>query len=475
MNHPVPLRRRAGALIATAGLAAAGLVALTAPANAAVPTLATAASGSFDWKVSTTFDTSFATHELTGTTEDDATGVISFPASWSTVDPATGEGTVQYDGAVKGSFVAAGATQYWVKIEDPAVVVDADGEGRITAEVSAWNTGGMGSAEASTTPARVVVTTFDAAGKWSTKSIAATPDWAGVLPADSAEATALGIAAGQPQDGKAFAPSFLGQITSGVRARFHWTASGSESKAPAPFTATYADVAKTVTTTTTYAAQQASIKVDGTGFIPAEKPGDNGVYVGLAPAGGLPDVSSQAGMSAFAASQWVPAAAIRSGAFSTTLTAAGTKLDRTKAYAVYTWRAHARSSASQDSQTAVTLDWSQLTATTTPPPVPTKGTTTVAGKVTKKPTTKKGGTLAVSFTSTGAAPTGKVTVKLTRKGAKAVNRTAKVTAGKAVVKLPKLKAGAWKATITYAGSDTLQGSTKVVKFTVKKAPKAKKK
>lgn len=471
MNHPVPLRRRAGALLATAGLATAGLVALTAPANAAVPTVATAASGSFDWKVSTTFDTSFGAHELVGATETDA-GVISFPATWSTVDPATGEGTVQYDGSVKGSFVAGGVAQYWVKIEDPAVSVDAAGEGRITAEVSAWNTGGMGSSEASTSPARVVVTTFDAAGKWSTKSIAATPDWAGVLPADSPQAAELGIAAGQPQDGKSFAPSFLGQITPGVRARFHWTASGSESKAPAPFTASYADVAKSVALTTTYAAQQATIKVDGTGFIPAEKPGDNGVYVGLAPAGGLPDVSSQTAMSAFAASQWVPASAIRNSAFSTTLTVAGSKLDKTKSYAVYTWRAHVRSSASQDTQTAVNLDWAQLTAPSTQNP-PVKGTTTVAGKVTKKPTTRKGGVLKVSLTSTGAAPTGKVTVKLTRKGAKAINRQGAIKGGAAVVKLPKLKAGAWKATITYAGSDTLGGSTKVVKIKVAKATKKK--
>jgi Htaa protein len=468
MNHPVPHRRRAGALLATAGLAAAGLVALTGPADAAVPTLATAASGSFDWKVSTTFDTSFATHELTGTTETEA-GVVSFPATWSTVDPATGEGTVQYDGAVKGSFVVGGATQYWVKLEDPAVTVDAAGEGQITAEVSAWNVAGMGSPEASTTPARVVVTTFDAAGTWSTKSIAATPDWAGVLPADSPQADALAIPDGQPVDGKSFAATFLGQITSGVRARFYASGSVTDAnKAPAPFTASYADVAKTVTTSTTYAAQQATIKVDGTGFIPADKPGDNGVYVGLAPAGGLPDVTSQAAMSAFAASQWVPASAIRNSAFSTTLTVAGSKLDKTKSYAVYTWRAHARSSASQDSQTAVTFDWAQLTA----PPAPAKGTTTVTAKVTKKPTTKKGGTLKVSLTSTGAAPTGKVTVKLTRTGAKAVNRAAAIKSGKAVMKLPRLKAGTWKATIAYAGTDTLEGSTKTVKLTVKAPKKA---
>ncbi len=471
MTHPRTLRHRAAATVATAGLVASGIVALAAPtATAAAPPLAKAASGSFNWKVSTTFDTSFATQELVGATENAADGVISFPATWSSVDPVSGEGTVQYDGSVKGSFVFGGATQYWVKIEDPAVTVDAAGEGQITAEVSAWNTAGMGSPEASTSPARVVVTTFDAASRWSTKSIAATPDWEDVLPAGSPEAVALGIPPGQPVEGRSFAPSFLGQITSGVRAHFYWS-TGSDRKAPAPFTATYADVAKTVATTTSYAAQQVSIKVDGKGFIPAEKPGDNGVYVGLAPAGGLPDVSTQAAMGAFAATQWAPASATPNGPLPTTLPVADAKLDKSKSYAVYTWRAHVRSSASQDSETAVALDWSQLTA----PPAVTKSATKATVKVAKRPTARKGGSLVVKLTSTGGTPSGKVTVKLTRKGAKAIGRSATLKGGRAIVKLPKLKAGRWKATVSYAGTAAFDDVTTSVTVKVAKPKKPTKK
>ena len=38
-----------------------------------------------------------------------------------------------------------GATQYAVTIADPAVIVDADGQGEITAVVSAFNVAGNGS------------------------------------------------------------------------------------------------------------------------------------------------------------------------------------------------------------------------------------------------------------------------------------------------------------------------------------------
>ena len=81
---------------------------------------------------------------------------------------------------------------------------------------------------------------------WAAESLTATPDWAGVLPADSAEATGLGIGAGKPIDGKAFAPSFLGQIDTGLRAHFYASGSGSDpKKAPASFTATADPIAAT--------------------------------------------------------------------------------------------------------------------------------------------------------------------------------------------------------------------------------------
>jgi hypothetical protein len=451
----------AGALASTT-LATVGL-AVTTPAQAALAT------GSFKWEISQQFDDHLSTHELADGATEDADGVISFPATSTSVDPATGVGTVQYDGSVKGSFVNAGSPFYWVKLEDPAVSVAADGEGQITALVSAWNTGAMGSSEATTSPARVVVTTFDAAGKWSTGSVAATPDWAGILP-EGAGSVELGIGAGKPVDGKSFAPTFLGQITSGVRAHFY--ASGATSdpkKAPSAFTASYVSVAHTVTATPSYANQSVSIKVDGAGFTGTDgNPGDDGVYVGLAPAGGLPSTATQADMDKFAAAQWIPAASVKDGAISTTLTATAAVLKQGTAYSVYTWRAHSHSTTTQDTETPVTIDWSKLTVT---PATPTKAATKVTAKVTKKPTTAKGGTLSIGLKGTGGKPAGKVTVKLTSKGKKAVTKTAKAKNGKAVVKLPKLKAGSWKATVVYAGSGDFKAAKDVVTFKVKKSKK----
>lgn len=456
MTQQTRVRRVAGlaaGALASTTLATVGIAALSAPAQAAP------AAGAFNWEISQQFDDHLSTHELVGVTEN-ADGVLSFPAVSSSIDPTTGVGTVQYDGSVKGSFVNAGSPFYWVKLEDPAVAVAADGKGQITALVSAWNASAMGSSEATTSPARVVVTTFDAAGKWSTGSIAATPDWAGILP-EGPGSVALGIGAGKPVDGKSFAPTFLGQITSGVRAHFYGSGTSADSKkAPSAFSATPAVPA--VTTATTYSKQTATVAVTGTGFTGSDgNPGDDGIYVGLAPAGGLPATGTQADMDKFIDADWIPASALASGSFRKSLSASAADLKKGTSYAVYTWRAHGHKSASQDTQTAVTIDWSKLSV------APTKA----SAKVTKKPTTAKGGALVVKLKSSGGKPAGKVTVKLTSKGKKAITKTAKVKNGKAVVKLPKLKAGSWKAKVVYAGSGKFKSAKDVVKFKVKKSKK----
>jgi hypothetical protein len=381
------------------------------------------------------------------------------------VDPATGVGTVQYDGSVKGSFVNAGSPFYWVKLEDPAVSVAADGEGQITALVSAWNTGGMGASEATSSPARVVVTTFDAAGKWSAGAVTATPDWAGILP-EGPGSVALGIGAGKPVEGKSFAPTFIGQITSGVRAHFYASGSGSDpKKAPSAFAASYTNVAHTVNATVSYGNQSVAVKVTGAGFTGTDgKPGDDGVYVGLAPAGGMPATGSQADMGKFAAAQWIPAASIKDGAISTTLTATADKLDKGTAYAVYTWRAHSHSTTSQDTVTAVELDWSKLTAKSK-----------VTAKIAKKPTAKKPGKLAVAVKggTLKAAGTVKVTLK---KGKVTKTKKAALKNGATKVALPKLKAGKWKVKVAYRSTDAAYSNgNKVLTVKVSERKKAKKK
>lgn len=461
MNQQTRVRRTAalaaGALASTT-LVTAALAVTSAPAQAASVT------GSFDWEISQQYDDHLSTHELDGVTEN-AEGVLSFPAVSSSVDPASGVGTVQYDGSVKGSFVNAGSPFYWVKIEDPAVSVAADGEGQITAVVSAWNTGAMGSTEATTAPARVVVTTFDAAGTWSTGSIAAIPDWAGVLP-EGPGSVALGIGAGKPVDGKSFAPAFLAQTTSGVRAHFYSSGAGSDpKKAPSAFTASFVAappaVSRTVTATASYRKQSIALKVAGAGFTASDgQPGDDGVYVGLAPAGGMPATGAQSDMEKFVASNWVPGSAISGGVLATSLTASVASLKKGTSYALYTWRAHSHSSTSQDTETAVSLDWSKLTATSK-----------VTAKVAKKPTTKKAGKLRVAVKGGTLKAAGKVVVTL-KKGKVTKTKKATLKKGAAAVALPKLNAGKWKVTVAFTASDdTYSNGKKVLSVKVAKPKK----
>ena len=141
---------------------------------------------------------------------------------------------------VKGSFVNAGSPFYWVKIEDPAVSVAADGEGadhRCGLRLEHRRHG------------------FDRSrpprppGSWSPPSMrpargrpARSPrprTGQASCPRD-AGSVALGIGAGKPVDGKSFAPAFLAQITSGVRAHFYASGAGSDAKkAPSAFTASF--------------------------------------------------------------------------------------------------------------------------------------------------------------------------------------------------------------------------------------------
>ena len=235
-------------------------------------------------------------------------------------------------------------------------------------------------------------------------------------------------------------------------------------RSPSPSTKATPTVA--VSTTATNPTTGVTLKVTGDGFRgvtnASPPPADNGIYVGLAPAGTMPDVSSMAGMSSFAASAYIPAAAMTSGAISTSLTAAPDKLDRTKSYAIYTWQAHTHSNTSQDTQTPVTINWAAL-----------KQATTIATTWKKQPkTVNNKGKLTVAVTGAGGTPAGDVTLTLERKGQKKV-KTLKGTLvnGSVLVKLPKLKKGKWTVTVAYAGNASYAASTTELKVKVKAANK----
>jgi hypothetical protein len=472
MNHP----KRGLAAVAALSLSAAGLATVAvAPTAQAAP--AAPASGVLTWEISQQFDDHLSTHVLGGGATEAEDGVITFPGGQGTYDPDTHVTSVAYDGSVAGSFAMAGTTYYTVTVADPIVTVDAEGEGQVTAVVSASNAAAGGSPAAQTQPARVVVTTFESdAASWTEgdglDSLTEVPDWAGVLPADSQQATDLGIGAGKPVDGKAFNPAFLANLTSGVRAHFYASGSGSDpKKAPASFTAQVAPEPLTptvqVATTSASYSDGLTLQVSGTDFTGVTNPGDNGVYAGLAVSGELPDTSSQESMDLFAAAAWVPASAISDGSFATTLTAPTAKLDRTKSYSVYTWQAHSHSNTSQDTETPVSIDWSKLAAPVVTPPA--KAKSTVASSWVKKPTTKKAGRLTVAVRGAAAKPTGRVTVQLVKAGK--VKRTLgkALAGGRATFALPRLAAGAWKVRIRYVGSAAYLASAKTLPLKVRKA------
>ncbi len=458
--------RRSLAALTAAGVAATGLTLLPgAPAQAAPAPL------TLQWEISQQFDDHLSTHTLGGGATENADGVITFPGGEGSFDPATGVTSMAYDGSVAGAFVMATTTYYQVTLADPIVAVDSQGKGTISAVVSASNAAAMGNAAEETEPARVVVTTFDAAaGDWSQAegvgTLTDTPDWAGVMPEGPASAD-LGIGAGKPVNGGSFAPSFLAQLTSGVRAHFYASGSASDpKKVAATFTASapVAD-APAVTVTPTTTPQGVTATVSGVNFINSTALGGAGVYVGLAPAGGMPTAATQAeGMAKFVAATYLPAASLADGTFTTNLVAAGDKLDPRVKYSVYTWQAHQHASKHLDTETPVTIDWARLGYPTA---------TAAAATVAKKPTSKKKGSVTVAVAGGRYAATGQVT--LTYKGGKLKGRKVKLNKsvalaadGTVTVKLPKSAKGKRKLTVSYAGDALHQASTTTVTVKVKK-------
>lgn len=453
-THTTSRLRRTLAGSAAAGLGVAGLTLLPgAPATASETTPLT-----LQWEISQQFDDHLSTHTLSGGVTEAEDGVLTFPAGEGTFDPETGAAEVAFAGSVQGAFsMAPGSYIYQVTFAEPVVTVDEEGNGEISAVVSA----AVPSQSATADPARVVVTTFDAAAADWTQvtdvwSLADTPDWAGVLP-EGEQSAALEIGAGKPVDGKAWAPTLLGHLPSGLRAHFYASGSGSDAKKqPAPFTVTadgVAAVAPAVEVTTSATTAGVEVAVSGTGFTAVTNPGDAGVYVGLAPSGGFPDFSDpQAGMDYFAASDWVMPAQMADGSFARTLTAPRLELDPRKRYSVYTWQAHTHSNPTQDTETPVAIDWKALGF-----PLASK----VALEVVKKPTPRKIGKAVVTVTGAHVTPFGKVTVKFV-KGRKSRTWTPRLVDGKATVRLPKAATGKWKLAGTYRANAVYGTGTKVI-------------
>ncbi|HRD62607.1 MAG TPA: hypothetical protein PL137_17000, partial [Nocardioides sp.] len=268
-----------------------------------------------------------------------------------------GSASLAFDGATVNYTATSGS---WLKLEDPQVDLDTDGNGTVTALVSyGLGTGG--------TPGNVP---YDPAAVVRAAERIDVVNLTGNTAADRATTPAAVTWTGLDGNWDADFVDFLDGDTAPDPDIPAWpyavTFTGAPDRLPLPMTFTVNRVTPTVSVTTTSTDPTAGVtlKVTGDGFRgvtnTAPPPADNGVYVGLAPAGGLPDVSSQAAMASFAAAAYVPAAAMTSGAISATLTAAPETLDPTKSYAIYTWQAHTHSNTTQDTVTAVAIDWEAL-------------------------------------------------------------------------------------------------------------------
>lgn len=406
------LARRVAALAALS-LASAGLVGVAAqPASAADDQ-------TLQWGLSQYLNEHLTEQSFTDGATEAADGVVTF------VGGVTSGDTTTYRGSARYSF----AGLYSFTFSDVALTVDDAGDGTIAADVAWTSPSGPGSL------ADVVVTTFSTEDDASDGALTATPDWLGVAPANA-------YGAGKPVDGASWAVGFVSALPSTISPTFYASGSNPTSDAkkfPAAFTAAVdaQQAVPEVAVQSSYEGGSVLVEVDGTGFDGGTPPIDDGVYVALAPAGDFPETDDFEDQEKVADAEWVPAAAMLDGTFSVTLNPENQYLDPSKQYAVYTWQAHAHSNPSQDTETAVSIDWSK-----------------VGSASNLKVTAKPGKLLVANGTAAG-----KVTVKLT-KGKVTKSAKATMTAGKATVKLPKLAKGTWKATATFAPSNAAYWSAK---------------
>ena len=445
------------AALGTAGALAASALAVAPAAQAAETPVDGAA---LTWGTSRFLNEHLTAQQFTAGATEKTDGVVTFTGGAGTVDPVAKTARISYKGSAAYAFANEGVSLYGVTFTDPSVVVAADGSGQIVADVSWFAPGGAtGSAE------DTVLTTFTgAATTWSRYAFEATPSWAGTVPADT-------YGEGKPVNGESWAQAFVQKLPSAVMAAFYSSGSNPTSdakKAPAAFTAQFAAPKVTAEILAASYADGVDLKVTGSNFSAVTKPGDDGVYVGVAPANAQINFDDRVnGTKAMVAVDWVTGKDIVDGSFVKALNLPTAKLVKGTSYVLYTWQAHTHSNTTQDTATPLTLDWSKLEA-----PKAAKVAPTVTVKVSKAPTTRKAGKAVVRVKGAAGVATGKVQVQLLQ-GKKVVKKLGKpsLVRGKVVVKLPKLARGTYKVRASYAGNDVYKAKTVTVKVKVVKARK----
>ena len=371
-----PHAQRGLAAIVTTALAVGGLTVIAAaPAEAAVTGSVTG--GSFSWNVSA----QAAAHFTTKTASGDATvanNVFTWSAGSGSVNAATGVTDLDYKGTAKLAFVNGGSEFYSIRLTDPELTVDASGAGTIVADV-AYDVVALGPNSPAVTGSTsdVVIARFTnddgATDDWTTTSslasITDTPIATGFIAPGSQDAADVAFTDAElPLNSQSFTKDFLLALPSSLRSHFFASKAGNgtptasnPNKVPGAFTATAQLATATVDAEITSAdfATGVTVSVNGDGFRGVTNFGDNGVYVAIAEAGGIPDFGLEA-MDDFIDAKYVPAASLASGAFARTLVAPSPDLDPTKEYSVYTWQAHAHSNTTQDTETPLDIDFEAI-------------------------------------------------------------------------------------------------------------------
>ena len=449
---------RVVATVLTAALAAGGLTVIAAAAPASASVTDTVNGGSFSWNVSKYSVTGLNTRAASGDATLASDGVITWTKGSGSVNTTTGESDISYSGSAKLSFVNNGAEFYSITLANPEVEVDATGAGKLIADVSY----AVGSTTAAT--ADVVLTRFQtgdtASDVWTagtaSASLSDTPFWDNTILPGSADATALGITDPElPYSGQSFSKEFLTALPSSLRAHFYASKTSgapnvnNPNKFPSTFaaTATFATPVVTPTVASQTFAGGYVVNLAGDGFRPSTNPGDSGVYVGIAPAGGHPGFQS-ADIAKFVVADWVNAGAIVNGTFTRTLTAPSAKLDPSVDYSIYTWQAHTHSNTTQDTETPLDIDFDALerytsSVTATAPATVTFGSTPQIS----------------AAVSDGDVPaTGSVEFF---NGATSVG-SADLVDGGASLEVPNLAVGTYSFTAKYSGDDHYAASTSAV-------------
>lgn len=432
---PTSPARILAATIATA-LVASGLgLAAAAPANAAVTGAVTGYSlswgfqtGANGWKIEA--DGADLIDGSLSTVKFPSGSIAAYQISkgfrltggQGSIDPATKVGTVDFDSTIKyypqWSYAEALPDQPWLELSEFELTTESGMRGSLTAVVDLHKSDGADLV----TPTRVAIAEFGITTLTVTGADvvlqSAAPDWDDVVPAGtysqntSAECTASGCTDSWP---KAFVdllrtPTIPGGDWSAYFYRSGTTA-GNTAKVPVALSLSSELATPSVEASIASASPKAGVKiaVSGDGFRGVTNGGDAGIYVGIAAVGGLPDVSTPGAVAGFAGASYVPASALASGTFATTVTVPRAKVVDGTPYAVYTWQAHGHSNTSQDTETAIDVSFASVQwKTTTIAIAPSSPTATVGSSVMLNSIVPIGATGTVEFfdgaNSLGSAP-----------------------------------------------------------------------